>query len=245
MDKHIINISQRNAIPFGMDSIINFHDLTFVKKGVMEYIIDGTEYTLSQGMFLYVPSGSHRVRKEGCEQASYISINFTDKNIDCQDLKPVIYVPDTFELHFYINEIIKSYYNKSEYTEQKNNLLLNLIIYHLKEQSNPLPANKYTQKIKEYIARNIEQDITLEGIAGYVHLSPTYCSHIFRKYENETIKSYIRELRLKQACEMLAYTNHSISYIAESLGYCDLFYFSNIFKKNIGVSPTEYRNLNT
>ncbi|MBQ8525875.1 MAG: AraC family transcriptional regulator [Clostridia bacterium] len=241
MKNHIFNISRRKAVPFSMDNVINFHDLTFVKKGIMEYIIDGKEYAVTQGKALYVPPGSRRIRKPGTEPASYISINFNTEATNLQ-LPTVTDIADSFELSFYLSEIIKAYRSDSEHSEDKCDMLMSLIILQLEEYVSSGAVNKYTQKIKEFVARNIEQDISLESIAAYVHLSPAYCSHIFKKHENTTIKKYIQKLKINQACQLLLHTNHSVSYIAESLGYCDLFYFSNIFKKHTGMSPTEYRN---
>ena len=52
---------------------------------------------------------------------------------------------------------------------------------------------------------------------------------------------YIIDMRVRKACEMLKYSDVSVTEIAESTGFCDIFYFSRMFKKAIGVSPTNYR----
>lgn len=241
MENYVFNISQKKAIPFAMDSVISFHDLTFVKKGVLEYIIDGKEYRLTQGKVLYAPPGSRRIRKEGKELASYISMNFNTKNSKKLDLPPVTDITDSFEFNFYLSEIVKAHYSDSQHAKEKCDMLISLITYLIMEQAQKNSGNKYIQKIKEYIASNLEQNISLESIADYVHLSPTYCSHIFKKQEGITINKYIQGLRINQACQLLRHTDNTVSYIAEALGYCDLFYFSNIFKKHTGLSPTKYR----
>ncbi|MGN1121890.1 MAG: helix-turn-helix domain-containing protein, partial [Eubacteriales bacterium] len=78
-------------------------------------------------------------------------------------------------------------------------------------------------------------------IASSAHLSPSYSSALFKESTGSSIIDYIINLRIAKACDMLKYSDRRISEIAESAGFCDIFYFSRMFKKHMGVSPAKYR----
>uniref|UniRef100_A0A7C3E7N6 Response regulator n=1 Tax=Gracilinema caldarium TaxID=215591 RepID=A0A7C3E7N6_9SPIR len=92
----------------------------------------------------------------------------------------------------------------------------------------------------KYIEENYEKAISLDDAAHAVELSPAYLSRLL---VSETGKSFIEHLtkyRLDRACKELALGNLSIKEIAAMCGYPDSNYFSRIFKKNIGQTPSEY-----
>ena len=92
-----------------------------------------------------------------------------------------------------------------------------------------------------YIRHNYFQSITLESIAKVCKCSPSTLSHLFKKRNGTTLKSYINSLRLNEAKTLLLDTSLPISGISEMLGFSDSNYFTNLFKKEFGFAPTEYR----
>ena len=84
--------------------------------------------------------------------------------------------------------------------------------------------------------------MSLEEIAESVHLSASYSSALFKSSTGVSVMDYIINLRITKACDMLKYSDRLISEIAESTGFCDIFYFSRMFKKIMGVSPAKYRS---
>ncbi len=99
----------------------------------------------------------------------------------------------------------------------------------------------YVEKAESYIETNYSYPITVEDIAYYVGISR---SHLFRSFQNYTRKSpkeYLTEYRIRQACRLLRETELSVSAIAYSVGFENNLYFSKAFKKQKGLSPSEYR----
>lgn len=102
-------------------------------------------------------------------------------------------------------------------------------------------TNNYVKDILNYIERNISKNITLEDAAGFVNLSPHYLSKIFKKETGVNFITYLTNRRIDIAKEMLENENIPISNIAIELCYSKSNYFSKVFKKNVGVTPTKYR----
>lgn len=105
-----------------------------------------------------------------------------------------------------------------------------------------LRLNPIFEKVVEYIRERITLPrIGLEDVAHYVHRSQSTVSHVIKKEANMSFSQLVIEEKLKAAETMLA-TNPviTIGEIADELGYSDQFYFSKLFKKYRGVSPSEY-----
>ena len=81
----------------------------------------------------------------------------------------------------------------------------------------------------------------METVAGIFGFSPTYLSRIFKKYANVNYKTYVLNVRVEYAYKELVNTGQSINKIAESCGFDSIHYFSYTFKKNMGMTPSDYR----
>lgn len=111
-------------------------------------------------------------------------------------------------------------------------------------QCNIATKNKLVvQSIKTYIRNNFNQNLTLEEISDSVFLSPSYASRIFKENQGMTIIDYLSTVKLEEAKKMLRNPEYQIEYIANKLGYSDASYFSKVFRRKEGVSPTQYRSI--
>lgn len=98
-------------------------------------------------------------------------------------------------------------------------------------------------KAMEYIQHNYNKDLTLEAVALQADLNSAYFSSYFKKYTGTSFINYLTELRIKKAKEMLKDESRKIGEVAALLGFNDTRYFAKIFKKYVGVTPSEYRNI--
>ncbi len=98
-------------------------------------------------------------------------------------------------------------------------------------------------KVIEYVNTNyIDSELTIEKLCMLLHISPNYFSALFKKEMKQNFSSYLTELRLTKAKELLLSTNFKTFEVAKRVGYSEANYFSYCFKKNLGISPSEYRN---
>ncbi|HZG87992.1 response regulator [Paenibacillus sp.] len=104
-------------------------------------------------------------------------------------------------------------------------------------------SDTVVQSVQRYIAQYLDQDLSRESIAEMVFLNPDHLSRLFKKETGYSISDYILMERIKRAKELLSQTNIPISSIAASVGHTNFSHFARIFKKYVGVGPSEFRSL--
>lgn len=85
------------------------------------------------------------------------------------------------------------------------------------------------------------QYVSLQSVAQKVYMTPTYLSLLFKTNTGKTFIEHLTDIRMDKAKDMLRSTHYKNYEVAEKVGYQDPRYFSQIFKKKVGVSPSEYR----
>lgn len=101
--------------------------------------------------------------------------------------------------------------------------------------------NQLVRKAQNYIQENYQKDLSLDEVSRQLDLSPYYFSKLFKEETGSNFVEYVTNLRIARAKELLARDDCSMKEICAEVGYSDPNYFSRIFKKNVGVTPTEYR----
>lgn len=138
-----------------------------------------------------------------------------------------------------LQDMVKSISN----IEQAKNYLATLI--KLLWQWRNISTNQYSElinKVKLFINENYHSnDLSLQDVSKHIGLSPSHLSKVFSQETKQTLTEYITQLRINKAMELLKTTHFKTFEIAFEVGYQDQHYFSNTFKKLVGVSPMEYR----
>ena len=97
-------------------------------------------------------------------------------------------------------------------------------------------------KTEDYIENNLDKKITLDDLANNINLSKFYFHRIFKKYSQETIKQFIRRIKMERSALFLTIRKDiSIIEIALRYGYSDSSAYNKAFKQYYGISPLEYR----
>lgn len=102
-------------------------------------------------------------------------------------------------------------------------------------------TNKIIEQIKQLVGENYDQDLSLEGLANQVYLTPSYLSYLFKKETGQSLIRYITQVRMEKAAELLQDTNIKIVDICSMLGYRSSNYFIQSFRQYYGVTPAKYR----
>ena len=98
------------------------------------------------------------------------------------------------------------------------------------------------EKAKEYIKKNYnDYELSVEKLCSKLHVSPTYFSTIFKKETDMNFVNYLTNIRLEEAVKLLNTTDEKTYIIASKVGYQEANYFSYVFKKKFGISPSRYR----
>ncbi len=104
-------------------------------------------------------------------------------------------------------------------------------------------SNSIIEMSRTYIKNNFNKDISLDDVSRAANISPYYFSKIFKEGTGENFIEYLTNIRIDKAKELLSTTELSMKEICSMCGYSDPNYFSRSFKKNVGVTPTEYKNV--
>ena len=108
-------------------------------------------------------------------------------------------------------------------------------------QSKEKQSSSSVERAKAYIAQRYNKDISLDEVSREVDISPYYFSKLFKEETGSNFIEYLTALRINKAKQLLGGSDMSMKEICTEVGYSDPNYFSRIFKKNVGVTPTEYK----
>lgn len=123
-------------------------------------------------------------------------------------------------LRKYISDLIENFEKKKETKEQK-----------------PIT------EAKKYIQEHYQEPLKLEDVSKHIGFNATYFSSVFKKETGKNFLDYVTELRMNKAKQLLCSGEMSVNDVAEAVGYQDLKYFSRLFKKNAGISPSDYKKM--
>ncbi len=117
-------------------------------------------------------------------------------------------------------------------------------IYVLSKPIKPMPFDQYITKIKALISENYADPyLSLSEIASYVGLNPSYLSAEFSKSQGVSLINYLMDFRIEKAKKLLLRGSEKIADISPLVGYINPTYFSTIFKKSTGYTPSEFRRV--
>ncbi len=117
-------------------------------------------------------------------------------------------------------------------------------LLHLCIEQGDSPSDAYRGTmgdVMRYIHENLAQGITLADVAEGLHVNKYYLCRLFRRETGMTMGAYINSARIATAKHLLRTTEKSVSFIATECGFNELSVFTRNFKKEVGMTPTEYK----
>ena len=115
----------------------------------------------------------------------------------------------------------------------------------LREKASKNRYDDVVREVIEYIEKNyMDENLSLNLLASHVNFSPNHLSTIFSQQTGQTLIKYLTDFRMNKAKELLRCTGKRSSVVSMEVGYKDPHYFSYLFKKTQGMTPTQYRSGN-
>lgn len=96
--------------------------------------------------------------------------------------------------------------------------------------------------VEEYIKSNYMLDISMQDAAQAVNYSETYFCKMFKQQYGQSFTAYLTNYRIEEAKKLLLQPTVNVKCVGERVGYIDSNYFARVFRRNTGMSPSEYRN---
>lgn len=141
--------------------------------------------------------------------------------------------------HFFYLERI----NESQTLKEMHQFAISLMLAltEAMSQQNYSGSSNVIREVVSYLNTNYKNDINLPDLAERVHVNSTYLSTLFKQEMGIPFTSYLNNIRLSRAEELLRNTNQAITDICLSVGFSSPSYFTKVFKRHFGVGPKEYR----
>lgn len=245
-------------------------EITYVQKGTMCYKVNHIVYHLKEGDIVFNNSGAlHSGTMENQKDCAYIPVTFdsrliygffqstvNSKYVDpvIQDsMLPAICIDQSEPWHKpfreYLLRIIDLDEKKPDFYELDITICLQsmwrLLLEHITYEPQASRENSLEydriKKILSYIEENYQNKITLNDIAGHIHLCESECTRLFKRHMNTTLFAFLQEYRIERSLEFLQ-DDQPVSAVADKAGFSDPNYYSKVFAKIKGCSPREYRN---
>ncbi|MGI6175709.1 MAG: AraC family transcriptional regulator [Christensenellales bacterium] len=243
--------------------IMHKHDyleIALMTKGYNNYTHDDQHYFIPRGSVAICNGGIFHAENPASSQNDFINVSITNINIpdmprNClvpEGLQPIFNITEQFsDICYLVNIIYGLWRKRKKYSEDIMSHLLCALVLKLLEivDTKPVVDKKYNNSsdwhisnmIKEYIDKYYYENLSLATISTDLKMSPSLISHVFKREMGYPPMQYVTMLRIGEAQTLLTATDHSVSEISSMLGYNTPENFYIMFRKNIGVSPSQYR----
>lgn len=164
---------------------------------------------------------------------------------ECLDVIYLRYVNDDTDLSKQILAGTKKQIEETFCFSKLKEYVLGYAINHIWNQEfDEKQLSHSVYKAVNFIRQHYNEALSLEQIASEVNLNPDYFSRVFKEETGTTYSTFLANIRLKKAENLLVNTTDKVQTIAEAVGYANVSYFSTVFKKRYGLNPFEFRRNN-
>lgn len=223
----------------------SFYGLVYVLEGYAEYILgDGRRLHAYPGDCFFMPKGSvYTTRCNDHEPFIHMTVNF-----DMTEEEPLFSGPvkQRISAQLRFEQVFSALVHRWSirhpfYQERCMGLLYELLYLFLKEaKTGGQPYLSKLRPAQQYLDEHFMEDFSLDLLPELCGLSQTYFRRLFHRVFHETPAQYRRRLRISCSQDLLLTGHYSMSEIAQLCGYPDPAYFSRMFKKTTGLSPSQY-----
>jgi AraC-like DNA-binding protein len=251
----------------------NFFELVYITGGTTIQTLNDVSYDLKKGDYFIVDYGSEHSYSHS-KDLTLINCLFLPEIIDdtlqgCRSFETLLHVCllRYYKLYLGNTSVNRIFHNTQERVlqliigilheyEEKNVgyieifrcRLLEILILSIRNviSNTSLKTDNVTiLEIIQYIKINYSQHNLLSKYCEQYHYSPQYISRKFKQETGFSLIVFLQKIRIEKSCELLAGSCLPVVDIAESVGYSDIKFYSNLFKKMIKMSPKEYRKMST
>lgn len=231
------------------------YQLLYVASGKAHFYFHGQEEIVTAGnMVLYRPKEEQRYYYYGIDHTEVYWVHFTGNNVknilrkySIPDQAHIIHTGTSLDYKkIYLQMIQELKLCKPHYEEVLVHYL-ELLFVMISRLHKKTSRGKSVYRMEEmdkavsYFHANYNQSISIEEYAREHGMSVSWLIRNFKDYTNSTPAQYILSLRISNAQSLLETTSYNITEVADIVGYDNPLYFSRLFKKQCGVSPTEFR----
>ncbi len=227
------------------------YELTYVDRGQLHCVVDGTGYTLKQGqMMIFHPNQWHMQYTDLNMTAHFLTVSF-DMNADIDvSLENRVFDLSSSEA-LYLKQLLQEPEIMDAYSNDMIRANLKLLLLSILRDTNKrrkrlkTPTalrneNTIVGRTLQYIAEHVYDKLSVEIVAKDTGVSASHLTALFRRQMNISPGEYIRRVKLEESKSLIREGKLNFSQIAAILQYSTIHHFSRQFKENFGISPSEY-----
>lgn len=241
---------------------LQHHEFLLITAGKGCIVNKNKEYKVREGMLFYIcPNVEHSIEADVEKPMSFVSVHFSYSSVSFNNDKWAIrnedetlplnsmqQLKDYYQVENIFRKLVETWIAKLPGYEFISKALLQQLTFEIledvKKQNQNYSTSLKVEKIIKYMHENINSKLTLTELSEMVQLSPTYLSRIFKETTEYSVIGFFNKMKVDKAKELIIEGNKKVKEIAQLLGFTDEFYFSRIFKKIEGISPSEFYNKN-
>lgn len=224
----------------------------WVLEGECFINIDSQCFIARPGQLAYLPKGKMRSYTQASENFTMYEMSFSAE-VNGQDLMELLSLTDS---HYVVDikqrDEVTRLFESSGHTELFKspiydltwcaNIIKLLGLYIDARMKQKTPENQFFIPVLDYMNTHLTENVTTEKLASIVYMQPTYFIRRFKDAYGIPPITYLGKLRLYKAMNLLSSSSLSIEEVSREIGITDTSYFSRFFRKNCGVTPSEYRS---
>ena len=230
------------------------YQLLYISSGKLHLYVDGEDRIITKGnMLLFRPGEPQLYNLYSADKPETYWVHFTGSDVDLlldyygmpKD-ENVFFTGTSPDYQWLYKQMIQELQLRRVNYEDLLNMNLRhifLMINRFLKEGTELDSDALNEieRATHYFNENYNQNICIKDYAADRHMSDCWFNRTFKKVTKVTPIQYIISLRITSAINLLENTDHNIKQIASMVGYDDEYYFSRLFKKSTGLSPTAYR----
>lgn len=232
------------------------YQLLYIAKGKGHFYFDGKEQIITEGnMILYRPNEVQMYYYYAPDKTEAYWVHFTGRHVESilefyelPETENVFYTGTSPDYQWMYRQMIQELQLcRANYEELLSLMLRHIFIminrYIVEGRKAGSDIQNEIERATHYFNENYNKPLNIDEYAESRHMSTCWFIRSFKQILKVTPMQYILSLRMANAQSLLETSEYNISEIAEAVGYDNPLYFSRLFHKHIGVSPSEYRKM--
>lgn len=226
-----------------------YYHMFYVHSGCGRFVVDEQVYELRTGQTLVVPRQAvHSYSNVQSEMMEYLEIKFTLP----QPLFEQPMISDNALVGMLFWQIVTEYSDLQGLADHAADAYLSAIVQLLTQQEryskqrqfrfiDASSYNELSQTIIRYLEEHFGEDVTLDGLAAVLGYNKSYLCVAFKKDTHTTIMDFLNMIRIRRAAELIVYSDHSLTQVADICGFTTVSHFNRVFVKYVGITPGQCR----
>lgn len=224
-----------------------YYHMIFIESCICSMIAGGQHYSLEQGQCILIPPHTeHSYSNETASTIDYLEIKFTTGKA-----LPLC-VSDSVLAGSLFRQVVQEYPRLGRLADKPAAVYMSALLCAITEQDRLEEADCFqyvdasafgelARNVIRYLEAHYQQDLRLDDIAAAIGLNKSYLCVAFKKDTGFTILDCLNTIRIRRAAELIVYSDHGFSQVAEMCGFTSVPHFNRVFLKYVGITPGQCR----